>query len=148
VSRAAVAHGCTDDDRRRVRTRFGGDAEARAWHRDPMEDRAVTGTPADLPTDDLARRRPLDERRATLDVLQQDTARVSVAIAATERAVAATLRVLAADDRERGRTAAADRREARALDAERFAARESAAADDLTGRARSTSTATDADDRR
>jgi hypothetical protein len=63
--------------------------------------------------------------------LRQDAARVTAAIAATERTVAGTLRALAAEDRNHGRTAAADRREARARDAEQFAARESAAAEEF-----------------
>jgi hypothetical protein len=74
----------------------------------------------------------LAENRATMDVLRQDTARVSETIAATERAVAGTLRRLAEQDREQGRIGTADRREARALEAERFADREIAGAGKLT----------------
>jgi hypothetical protein len=87
------------------------------------------------PAEELAWRGRLAENRATMDGLRQDAARVSGEIAATERAVASTLRTLAGQDREKGRTAAAERREARALDAEQFAARENAAAGALTERA-------------
>jgi hypothetical protein len=86
---------------------------------------------ADPPSDDVEWRRRLQENRATMQRLRQDTARVSGAIAETERAVASTLRRLAQGDRERGRTGAADRRDAHAHDAERFAAQESAAAGEL-----------------
>jgi hypothetical protein len=86
----------------------------------------------------------LAENRATMDGLRQHTARVSESIAATERAVAGTLRRLAEQDREQGRTGAADRREARAEEAERFADRESAAAERLTERPPPTATAPDA----
>jgi hypothetical protein len=99
-----------------------------------MDDATVAPGPANPPSEELAWRNRLEESRATMDSLREDTARVSVAIAATERAVAGTLRKLAAGDRQRGRTAAAERREARAQDAERFATRESAAADHLTDR--------------
>jgi hypothetical protein len=99
-----------------------------------MDDTTAAPGPANPPTGEVARRHRLEESRATMDSLRQDTARVSVAVAATERAVAGTLRKLAAEDRQRGRTAAADRREARAQEAERFAIRESAAAEGLTDR--------------
>ena len=112
-----------------TRVRIGGDDAVGMCDRGPMVDTAAAPGSADPPTDQVAWRSRLEESRATMDGLRQDTARVSVAIAATERAIASTLRKLAAEDRQRGRTAAADRREARAQDAERFAARESAAAD-------------------
>jgi hypothetical protein len=98
-----------------------------------MDETAGPG-PANPSTDEVAWRSRLEANRATMDSVRQETARVSGAIAATEREVAGTLRRLAAEDRRRGRTAAADRREARAQDAERFATRESAAADCLTDR--------------
>lgn len=110
--------------------RSGCAEAAGAWHRQPMEDTA------DAPTDEGAWRSRLDENRATMDGLRQDIGRVSAAIAETEQGVARALRGLAAQDRLRGRTAAAERREARAEDAERFAARESAAADVLIDRGR------------
>ena len=97
-----------------------------------MDNTATAPGPADPPTGEVAWRSRLAESREVMLGLRQDTARVSDAIATTERAVAATLRKLAAEDRRRGRTAVADRREARAEDAERFAARESAAAVELT----------------
>jgi hypothetical protein len=99
-----------------------------------MDDTAAAPGPADPPTDQVAWRARLDANRATMTGLRQDTARVSVAIATTERAVARTLRRLAEEDRGRSRTASADRREARAQDAERFAAREIAAAGHLVDR--------------
>jgi hypothetical protein len=98
-----------------------------------MDDTAAVQGPMGPSTDELARHNRLKESRATMEGLRQDAARVSDAIAVTERAVASTLRRLAAEDRLQGRTAAADRREARAADAERFAARESAAAGELGG---------------
>lgn len=97
-----------------------------------MDDRAGAHGPTVPTTDEVAWRRRLAETRATMDGLRQDTARVSGSIAATERAVASTLRQLAGNDREQGRSAAADRREARAQDAERFAAREDSVAADLS----------------
>ena len=100
-----------------------------------MDDTAAAPGPADPSTDEVAWRRRLEQSRVVMDNLRQDTARVSGVIAATERAVAGTLRRLAEEDREQGRTAAADRREARARDAERFAARESAVAGELAERA-------------
>lgn len=93
-----------------------------------MDDTVGAPGPADPPTDEAVWRRRLQVDRATMAGLRRDTARVSGAIAATERAVASTLHALAEEDRRRGRTSAADRRETRAQDAERFAARESAAA--------------------
>ena len=109
--------------------RSGDDDVGRTCHRCPMEESVAGSGPADLSSDEQAWRRRLDESRATMDGLRQDSGRVSAAIAATERSVAATFRKLAAEDRKKGRTAAAERRDARAQDAERFAARESAAAD-------------------
>jgi hypothetical protein len=98
-----------------------------------MVESAAGPGPTDLSSDEQAWRRRLDESRATMDGLRQDTGRVSAAIAETERSVASTLRKLAAEDRKKGRTAAAERRDARARDAERFAARESAEAASLNG---------------
>lgn len=97
-----------------------------------MEHTASARGAGDPSTEEVAWRRRLDENRAIMQGLRQDTGRVSAAIAATERSVAATLRTLAADDRRHGRTDAADRREARAQDAERFADQETAAAAELT----------------
>jgi hypothetical protein len=96
-----------------------------------MDDSVRTHGRADPPTDEIAWRSRLEENRATTAGLRRDIARVSGAIAATERAVAATLRTLAVEDRLHGRTAAADRRETRAEDAERFAELEAAAAGQL-----------------
>ena len=96
-----------------------------------MDPESPSPGPANPPTEEVAFRKRLDANRDAIAGLRQDTARVSAAIAATERTVASTLRKLAADDRDRGRTAAADRREARARDAEQFAARETAAAGKL-----------------
>jgi len=112
--------------------RSGDDDVGRTCHRCPMEESVAGSGPADLSSDEQAWRRRLDESRATMDGLRQDSGRVSAAIAATERSVASTLRKLAAEDCKKGRTAAAERRVARAQDAERFAARESAAAAELT----------------
>jgi hypothetical protein len=63
-----------------------------------MDDATAAPGPAKPPSDEIAWRNRLDESRTTMDSLREDTARVSVAIAATERAVAGTLRKLAADD--------------------------------------------------
>jgi len=98
-----------------------------------MEHAVAASESRDPSTEEVAWRRRLDENRAIMQGLRQDTGRVSAAIAATERSVAATLRTLAAEDRRHGRTDAADRREARAQDAERFADHETAAAAELTG---------------
>jgi hypothetical protein len=111
--------------------RSGDDDIGRTCHRCPMEESVAGSGPADLSSDEQAWRRRLDESRATMDGLRQDTGRVSAAIAETERSVASTLRKLAAEDRKKGRTAAAERRDARAKDAERFAARERAEAASL-----------------
>jgi len=97
-----------------------------------VDDTVEASSPADPPTDAVAWRRRLHVDRATMEGIRQDTARVARAIAATERVVARTLHALAAEDRARGRTAAADRRDARAQEAERFAAREGDAADRVT----------------
>jgi hypothetical protein len=90
---------------------------------------------ADPPNEEVAWQQRLEASRDAMAGLRHDTARVSAAIAATELEVAGTLRRLAADDRNRGRTAVADRREALARDAEQFAAREAAAGAEPPGAA-------------
>ena len=96
-----------------------------------MDERSPATGPASPPTEEVAWQRRVAANRDAVTGLRRDTARVSAAIAETERTVAGTLRKLAAQDRDRGRTAAADRREGRARDAEQFAARETAAAGEL-----------------
>jgi hypothetical protein len=97
-----------------------------------MEDDPAARRPADQPTEDVvAWRSRLDRSRATMHGLRQDSARIAGAIAVTERSVAGTLHELAELDRQRGRTAVADRREARAQEAQRFAARETRTAGEL-----------------